>query len=83
MRELKATLSEQLRAVRAGESITVTDRGEPIARLVPASMPDGLARMIQEGRLSWSGRKPKLPKRLVRLRGPGKTLSEMIIEDRG
>ncbi|MFN2521225.1 MAG: type II toxin-antitoxin system prevent-host-death family antitoxin, partial [Candidatus Limnocylindria bacterium] len=61
----------------------VTHRGRPIARIVPATMPDGLARMILEGRVSWSGRKPTLPKRMVRLRGPGKTLSEMIVEDRG
>ena len=33
--ELKARLSEYLRAVRGGESITVLDRDTPIARLIP------------------------------------------------
>ncbi len=33
--ELKAKLSEYLRAVRRGDSITVLDRDEPIARIVP------------------------------------------------
>jgi len=33
--ELKARLSEYLRAVRRGESITVLDRETPIARIVP------------------------------------------------
>ena len=33
--ELKAKLSEHLRAVRAGESITVMDRERPVADLVP------------------------------------------------
>ena len=33
--ELKARLSEHLRAVRAGEVITVLDRRTPIARIVP------------------------------------------------
>ena len=33
--ELKARLSEYLRAVRRGESIAVLDRKTPIARIVP------------------------------------------------
>jgi len=33
--KLKATLSELLAGVRAGEEIVVTDRGHPIARIVP------------------------------------------------
>jgi len=33
--ELKARLSEYLRAVRAGETIVVLDRHQPVARLVP------------------------------------------------
>ena len=33
--ELKARLSEYLRAVRGGESITVLDRDTPIAQLIP------------------------------------------------
>ncbi len=33
--ELKARLSEYLRAVRRGHSVTVLDRDQPIARIVP------------------------------------------------
>lgn len=33
--QLKAKLSEYLRAVRKGHDVTVYDRNEPIARLVP------------------------------------------------
>ena len=33
--ELKAHLSEHLRAVEAGETVTVLDRNTPIARIVP------------------------------------------------
>jgi prevent-host-death family protein len=33
--DLKARLSEHLRAVRKGRSITVLDRDTPVARLVP------------------------------------------------
>lgn len=37
--ELKAHLSEHLQSVRRGESITVLDRREPIARIVPLLAP--------------------------------------------
>ncbi len=35
--ELKARLSEYLSRVKAGEEVLVTDRGRPVARLVPVS----------------------------------------------
>lgn len=34
---LKAKLSEYLAAVRAGEEIIVTDRGRPVARILPVT----------------------------------------------
>jgi prevent-host-death family protein len=33
--ELKASLSEYLGQVKAGEEVLVTDRGKPIARIIP------------------------------------------------
>jgi len=33
--QLKASISEYLSKVKAGEEVLVTDRGKPIARLVP------------------------------------------------
>ncbi len=38
--EVKARLSEFLDRVRRGEEVVVTDRGRPIARIVPESEPD-------------------------------------------
>lgn len=83
MRELKAALSAHLRRVRNGESVLVTDRGRPVARIVPVGMPEGLARLMREGKLSWSGRKPVIPRSRPRLRGRGPTLAEMVTRDRG
>ena len=37
--ELKARLSQYLRRVRAGDSLTVLDRSTPIARIVPYDHP--------------------------------------------
>lgn len=39
VKELKAKLSEYLRAVKAGEVVLVTDRGEVVAELRPAREP--------------------------------------------
>jgi prevent-host-death family protein len=50
---LKAGLSEQLRRVQAGEELTVTDRGRPIARIIPfpggISADDDLATLVDLG----------------------------------
>ncbi|KPK46431.1 MAG: hypothetical protein AMK74_00005, partial [Nitrospira bacterium SM23_35] len=35
--ELKARLSEYLNQVKAGMEVLITDRGKPVARLVPLS----------------------------------------------
>jgi len=40
--ELKARLSEHLRAVRGGESVTVLDRDKPVAQIVPVRNPRAL-----------------------------------------
>jgi prevent-host-death family protein len=39
--ELKAKLSEYLARVKAGEEVVVTERGRPVARLVPVGFRDG------------------------------------------
>lgn len=38
-RELRNNSSEVLRQVEAGESLTITNHGKPIARLVPVNEP--------------------------------------------
>ncbi|SCL58057.1 prevent-host-death family protein [Micromonospora citrea] len=51
IRELNQHTSRVLARVRAGETVEVTDRGEPIARLVPIVVGDALlARLVAEGR---------------------------------
>lgn len=41
--EAKTHLSELLAAVELGEEVTITRRGNPIARLVAARLPESLA----------------------------------------
>lgn len=46
--QLKAKLSEYLARVRAGEEVLVTDRGQPVARLVPVGhLPDDEAELAR------------------------------------
>lgn len=49
--DLKANLSRYLREVRRGGEIQVTDRGTPVARLVPAVQTDDahLSRLVTSG----------------------------------
>jgi prevent-host-death family protein len=82
VRELKSSLSQYLKRVRKGESIVVTDRGEPIARIIPVGIPEGIARLMAEGRITWSGKPFRPPEKLVRPR-PGPPFSDYISEDRG
>jgi prevent-host-death family protein len=83
VRELKARLSECLRRVRAGERLTVTDRGRAIATLAPVARTptlDWAHVMVAEGRARWSGGKPFGLR--VRVRSRGMPASRMVIEDR-
>jgi prevent-host-death family protein len=61
--EAKAKLSALLRRVKAGETVTVTDRGVPVARLVPIAnaeevdWDERLARLERQGVI----RRPRRP----------------------
>ena len=63
--ELKARLSEYLNQVKAGIEVLITDRGNPVARLVPVSRPrdfkDSLGKMEKQGliRLGSGNRIPR------------------------
>jgi prevent-host-death family protein len=49
--QLKARLSEYLARVRGGEEVLVTDRGKPIARLVPVGGEADLDDAVERARL--------------------------------
>ncbi len=50
IKELRSSLAATLERVKAGEEILVTDRGEPVARIVPVETPEQiLARKIRSG----------------------------------
>lgn len=50
IRELREGLSRAIRRVRDGQTIEITDRGKPVARIVPvaSARPAALERLIDE-----------------------------------
>ncbi len=86
-RELKNRLGAYLHAVKRGQSLVITDRGKPIAKLSPLdhdetsfeSIEQSLKKLEDEGLLRL-GKRPFAKFRPVASRG--KPASEMIIEDR-
>jgi prevent-host-death family protein len=52
IRALRQEASAILRRVAAGERVEITDRGHPVALLVPIAKGDSLASLAAEGRLT-------------------------------
>jgi prevent-host-death family protein len=86
-RELKNRLGRYLKLVGKGETLVITDRGKPVARILPPSPREeeaqGLDEILQqleaEGHLRrGTGRF----RRIKPVRIKGKPLSTMILEDR-
>ena len=91
IRELKNSLSEYIRRIRAGETVLVTDRGEIVAelsapgtsRLDPA-VPPGLAALARRG-LATVGAQPNpaVYRPLPRARRGTFTSARLLDEERG
>jgi antitoxin (DNA-binding transcriptional repressor) of toxin-antitoxin stability system len=90
LRELKNRLSEYVRAVRAGESVLVTDRGDVVAELAPpgettgtGGLPSGLVALARSGRLTLGAdNEAALYPALSRLLKPRRA-AELLDEERG
>ncbi len=87
IRDLKAHLGHYLRRVRAGESLVITARGEPVGRLIPAAPPTPVniearvADIVAAGFAEWNGQ-PYAPGAPVAVnRGP-RAVADLLIEDR-
>ncbi|MGH3182741.1 MAG: type II toxin-antitoxin system Phd/YefM family antitoxin [Streptosporangiaceae bacterium] len=84
-RELKTRLGRYLRQVRQGQTLIVTDRGEPVAELRPLppraeTEAEAWQRLVRAGVVAPFEDRPLKPVKRVHIRG--KPLSQTIIEDR-
>lgn len=86
IRELRQHASRWVRRAAAGESFEVTDRGRPVARLVPPAPLEGVEKLRAEGRITeaegdllelapWLPPKPGIPL-------PSEVLAEMREHER-
>lgn len=84
IRELKAQLSAQLRRVKAGETVVITEHGRPIGWIVPVpvDLPDRLRVLVNAGVVQWSGTH-LLPAKPVAQAREGRTVAELLLDDRG
>ena len=87
--ELKARLSEYLNQVKAGMEVLITDRGKPVARLVPISrskdkdLKESLVRMEKQGLIRLgSGKLPKDFWRMDRPDDPQGLVLKALLEER-
>ncbi len=79
IRELRDGLSRHLAAVREGHTITVTDHGSPVARIIPVGAPTKLEQLIAEGRVTPARRERRPLPPPVETAG---TVSDLIDEQR-
>ena len=83
-RELKTRLGTYLRRVRAGRTLIVTDRGEPVAELRPLpsdnSLPSALLELSTKGTVTLPTRNGLPAFRPIRSRGA--SVADAVGEDR-
>ena len=85
--KLKASLSEYLRQVKAGEEVLVTERGRPIARLAPTAgsetFPEELVEMEKQGLIKLgSGKLPKNFWKMPRPKDPKGLVLKALLQER-
>jgi prevent-host-death family protein len=86
-REFKNRMGRYMRAVRKGQTLLLTDRGKPVAKVSPpddaarpeASLMDVLRKLEAEGSIRL-GTRPLRKFRPIKVKG--KPVSQTIIEDR-
>jgi prevent-host-death family protein len=86
MRQLKTQLARYLRAVEAGDSLMVTVRNRPVAKVIPIhaqgrEAEEALNSLMEKGLVRPSKHRPKPLRRALKVRNA--RISEAVLEDRG
>lgn len=79
IRELRDGLSRHLALVRAGWTVTVTDHGRPVARIVPVDVPTRREQLLAEGRVQPASRRKRPAPEPVTGAGP---VSDLVADQR-
>ena len=84
--ELKSRLSAYLKKVRAGETVLILDRNQPVAKIEPATAGDDprgrLAVLAREGLIKPAEK--RVPMRMLKSRppAPSKSVLEALLKER-
>ena len=84
IRELKARLSGYIQRVKDGDTVVVTERGQPVARILPThtSVEDRIQNVIRSGAAAWSGHQLKPVRPVARLKHGATSLADLVTENR-
>jgi prevent-host-death family protein len=82
-RELKAQLSAYIKQVKAGATLVITERGQPVGRIVPqsSSAETRAQEPVRAGLIAWSGYELAPVAPVARVRGR-QTVADLLLEDR-
>ncbi len=83
IRDLKAQLSQYMRQVKAGTTITITEWGKPVGRIIPVeeTLEEKMETLISTGFAVWNGGRLTAVTPVAKAKGD-KTVSDLVIEDR-
>lgn len=83
VREVKNRFSEYLRRVKRGETLVITERNVPVAKLVPFQQqaPPPVLALVEEGVAAWRGGKPRGVAVPPAVRGTS-SIAVLVTEDR-
>ncbi len=81
IRELKTHLSEYIRQVTAGETVTISVHNRPVAKIVPIKQQTTLDDLAVQPGISWNGGKATGLPRGEKL-PVGVSVSDWVVEDR-
>jgi prevent-host-death family protein len=83
IRELKARLSSYVRQAKSGASVVITERGTPVARIVPMgrSLEDRMENLVEAGLITWSGKKLSRVAPVAHTQEQ-QTVADLLLEDR-
>ena len=84
IRELKAQLSEYIREIKKGNTVVITERGNAVGRLIPASesLDDRIQSLVDFGLADWNGKKISPGKPVAKIKPGSKTLADIVSENR-
>jgi prevent-host-death family protein len=83
VRNIKNSFSKYLSRVKQGETLIITERGTPVAKLVPfqQKLPEEIENLLAAGLASWKGGKPAGLPHPPKVK-EGRTVAGIVTEDR-